>query len=134
MKRLDAALLLGVLLSFAVACDPAFARGGGGGHSGGGHSGGGRSSGGGSHGSHHHGGHFNQGGGGGVYIGDALWPYYYPPLYYYYAYPAVYAEQPYAPGYIEPDTEQPYWYYCYDPQGYYPTVLECPGGWLPVAP
>ena len=24
------------------------------------------------------------------------------------------------------------WYYCSDPQGYYPNVSACPGGWLPV--
>ena len=27
-----------------------------------------------------------------------------------------------------------YWYYCADPQGYYPYVQQCPGGWQPVAP
>jgi hypothetical protein len=27
-----------------------------------------------------------------------------------------------------------YWAYCQSPQGYYPYVTECPGGWLPVAP
>jgi hypothetical protein len=27
-----------------------------------------------------------------------------------------------------------YWYYCQDPQGYYPYTRECPGGWMTVAP
>ena len=27
-----------------------------------------------------------------------------------------------------------YWHYCSNPEGYYPIVKKCPGGWLPVAP
>jgi hypothetical protein len=27
-----------------------------------------------------------------------------------------------------------YWAYCQDPEGYYPYVQECPGGWIPVVP
>ena len=27
-----------------------------------------------------------------------------------------------------------YWYYCDNPQGYYPYVQQCPGGWRQVAP
>jgi hypothetical protein len=27
-----------------------------------------------------------------------------------------------------------YWYYCYDPAGYYPAVQTCPGGWQQVLP
>ncbi len=26
------------------------------------------------------------------------------------------------------------WYYCSNPEGYYPYVKNCPDGWLPVAP
>ena len=33
----------------------------------------------------------------------------------------------------EPPTQQ-YWYYCQNPQGYYPYVGECPDGWQQVAP
>jgi hypothetical protein len=34
-----------------------------------------------------------------------------------------------------PQAEQPvYWYYCKDPQGYYPYVKQCPGGWMKVVP
>ena len=29
---------------------------------------------------------------------------------------------------------QGWWYWCNEPQGYYPDVRECPGGWVPVAP
>ncbi|MFA5923265.1 MAG: hypothetical protein WC856_18580 [Methylococcaceae bacterium] len=45
----------------------------------------------------------------------------------------------YSPYYVYPLTlPQPqtnYWYYCQDPQGYYPDVVgECPDGWQQVAP
>jgi hypothetical protein len=50
--------------------------------------------------------------GGGVV---APWPYWY-----------NYPSPAYAP--------QQYWAYCQDPEGYYPYVQECPGGWVPVAP
>jgi hypothetical protein len=43
----------------------------------------------------------------------------------------VYIQQP------EPhaQTQQPsYWYYCQNPQGYYPQVQQCPGGWMTVIP
>ncbi len=31
--------------------------------------------------------------------------------------------------------QQPsYWYYCTDPEGYYPYVDECPRGWMQVVP
>jgi hypothetical protein len=33
-----------------------------------------------------------------------------------------------------PQTEQCYWYYCQNPQGYYPDVNNCPGGWMKVVP
>jgi hypothetical protein len=58
-----------------------------------------------------------------------------------YAYdqPTVYggSVQPYA--YDQPtaynEAEQPsYWYYCRDPEGYYPYVTKCPSGWAKVAP
>jgi hypothetical protein len=39
------------------------------------------------------------------------------------------------PVYNEPEQQQPYyWYYCTGPQGYYPYVKSCPGGWLTVVP
>jgi hypothetical protein len=30
--------------------------------------------------------------------------------------------------------ESGYWYYCQLPQGYYPYVKSCPGGWMRVVP
>jgi hypothetical protein len=111
-----------------------------GGHAGSFHGGGrGFGSGGGGHfrGGGHGGGHFR----GGVWIGpgwglwDPFFPYY--PYYPYYAPPTVvvpqqpetYIQQP-APQQAEPS----YWYYCRNPQGYYPYVKSCPGGWLKVVP
>ena len=80
-----------------------------------------------------------------VYIGAHFgfpyypYPYWYPPYAYPYYYPPVYAypSDPYA--YSQPQVynvpEQPqYWYYCQDPQGYYPYVRSCPGGWMKVVP
>ena len=70
---------------------------------------------------------------GGYGYGD---PYYYPP---YYAYPRtvivpstppVYIQQQVQP--VQPQTS--YWYYCQEPEGYYPHVKKCPRGWLQVAP
>ena len=116
---------------------------GGGGHSGGGHGGGhgsvvqhsgghlaaGFGHGGGHHGGHHLGGHI------GVFVGPA--PYYYPPPHYYPYPPITVAPSP--PVYIERNDPQPgaqtyYWYYCANPEGYYPYVQECPGGWKQVIP
>lgn len=33
-----------------------------------------------------------------------------------------------------PQTEKQYWYYCVDPQGFYPYVKRCPNGWMRVVP
>ena len=69
--------------------------------------------------------------------------YYYPPYYYspYYYPPAVVSVPTEPPVYIERDeaTEpapqaSASWYYCADPQGYYPYVNQCPGGWQAVSP
>jgi len=65
-------------------------------------------------------------------------PYYYPPYYY----PPAVVNYPAAPSeYVEreeaaetaPQTSDS-WYYCADPQGYYPYVKQCPGGWQAVSP
>ena len=72
------------------------------------------------------------------------WPYYsyggYPYLgwpYYSSAYPSG-VGMPYqesTPAYSQPEQQQPsYWYYCQNPQGYYPYVKSCPGGWITVVP
>lgn len=58
----------------------------------------------------------------------------------YYTYPPVITTPSRPPVYIqqqEPKQAQPktnYWYYCQNPQGYYPHIKECPGGWTQVAP
>lgn len=68
---------------------------------------------------------------------------YYPPYYYspYYYPPAVVTVPAEPPVYIERgEAAEPapqasaYWYYCADPQGYYPNVGQCPGGWQAVPP
>jgi hypothetical protein len=59
-----------------------------------------------------------------------------PPVIYSPPAPTVYIERAPEPG--QPAaTEQPlagYWYWCADPQGWYPNVGECAGGWQPVPP
>jgi len=87
---------------------------------------------------------------GGVWIGPGLgwglgwwgwgYPYYYNPYYYgynpYYAAPPVGGQQQ-PQQYIEPAPqaeEQSYWYFCGNPQGYYPYVKKCPSGWMKVVP
>lgn len=57
-------------------------------------------------------------------------PYYdYPPTMIVSSTPPVYIQQ------AQPVQPQPnYWYYCQNPEGYYPYVQNCSGGWLQVAP
>ena len=65
------------------------------------------------------------------------YPFYYPPTY---AYPPTVVVPATPPVYIQreqPQSVQPqtnYWHYCQNPEGYYPYVKSCPGGWLRVAP
>ncbi len=73
---------------------------------------------------------------GSVWIGPGWWgppyPYYYP----YYNEPPVIIERQ-SPVYVQPNRqkeEQDYWYYCTKPEGYYPYIKRCPGGWLKVVP
>jgi hypothetical protein len=84
----------------------------------------------------------------GVYLGVPFpyYPYYapyytpYPPYYPYYPPAAVVPPQPQA--YVEqsPARAAPgqqaggYWYHCDKPEGYYPYVKSCPGGWQAVVP
>lgn len=75
------------------------------------------------HGHFHHG-HFH----GGFVIGapTLFWPWY-PPVEDYLPPPPT--------EYIEPGPTgdaTPYWYYCPDPPGYYPSVRVCPTGWQTV--
>jgi hypothetical protein len=60
------------------------------------------------------------------------WPYYYP----YYSTPPVVIQQS-PTEYIQRDQEAEgadYWYYCRNPEGYYPYIQRCPNGWMKVAP
>lgn len=62
--------------------------------------------------------------------------YYYPPYYYP---PGVVGVPAESPDYIERESgpaprASAYWYYCTDPQGYYPEVKQCPGGWHAIPP
>ena len=74
-----------------------------------------------------------------LFLGPGLWaPYFYPSFYYPY-YPTerpIVIQQPEV--YLQPapeaEEQQSYWYYCKDPQGYYPYVKECPSGWMKVVP
>lgn len=74
----------------------------------------------------------------GVYFGGPFWPgWYYPPYYP----PVVAVPVPTSPPvYIErePASATPpqtsYWYWCDNPQGYYPYIKNCPGGWKKVEP
>jgi hypothetical protein len=90
-----------------------------------------------SHGGHYSGGHFR----GSIWVGPGwLWPPYYPyyPYYYpYYPQPPLIIHEQQPELYLQqaPQTEAPsYWYYCPEPQGYYPYVKQCPKGWLKVVP
>ncbi|MGR8930770.1 MAG: hypothetical protein ACU836_09030 [Gammaproteobacteria bacterium] len=62
------------------------------------------------------------------------YPYYYP------YYPPVVTVPTEPPVYIERDPPQSqqlpsgYWYYCDNPEGYYPYIQECPHGWRQVDP
>lgn len=71
------------------------------------------------------------------YHGPAYYPrYYYPPYVYPPYAPPVIVQSP--PVYVEqnpaPATASNYWYYCDNPQGYYPYIKECPAGWRAVTP
>lgn len=73
----------------------------------------------------------------GLWLGPGWWgPYYYPYYYPYYQDQPIVIEQPELYVQPAPQTEQQpvYWYYCKDPQGYYPYVKQCPGGWMKVVP
>lgn len=56
--------------------------------------------------------------------------YYYPPPPVYYAPPPVVYAPPPAPTPVAPQAQT--WYYCDNPQGYYPYVSNCASGWRQV--
>jgi hypothetical protein len=85
----------------------------------------------------------------GVGVGAPVgWGWGYPPPPYYYYPPAPVVVVPQAPvEYVEAEPAVPpapaasaapgpsnMWYYCQKPQGYYPYVKQCPGGWQSVTP
>ena len=91
------------------------------------------------------GGHGGRGGhfGVDVLVGPGWWgPGWWGPYYPYYPYnpyysnpPVVIEQQPST--YIQQapqDETQSYWYFCKNPEGYYPYVKKCPKGWLKVIP
>jgi hypothetical protein len=52
----------------------------------------------------------------------------------YYTPPPVIIQQP-PPVYVQPEQQEDnYWYYCRDPEGFYPYVGTCADGWLKVVP
>ena len=148
MKSLKTMLVLSAFLILATA-PMALARDGG--HGGGARGGGHVSSGRFHSGPAFHGGPVFRGywGGPGVYWG---WPYhrhiyfgwgwpYYPGPYPGWPYPYddyPYYHPSYSPDAVPPDlsglTPVYSWYFCKNPEGYYPYVKECPGGWTPVTP
>ena len=47
--------------------------------------------------------------------------------------PVIVQQQP--PVFVQPEQEAAnFWYYCQEPQGYYPYIKNCPGGWMRVVP
>ena len=142
MKQITVVCLVIVLIG-SITSNSAWAHGGGGvGHVGGGWGGryrGGHYSGGWGYG---HGGH-NGYSSFGFYFGAPFYsyPYYsYPYQYPYYYPPAIITVPATPPVYIQrsPSAAQQnppgYWYYCNNPEGYYPYIKECPNGWQQVEP
>lgn len=63
-----------------------------------------------------------------------VWPYYH---HHYHHAPVVVTPAPSSPPvYIEQGNgrDAAYWYHCNNPEGYYPYIKECPGGWQKVVP
>ena len=65
------------------------------------------------------------------------YPYYGNPYYPGYS-PAPVIQEPSPEIYLAPGRQQSaaqnFWYFCQDPEGYYPYVKQCPGGWMKVVP
>lgn len=74
-----------------------------------------------------------------IWIGPGWGPGWGYPMPYYYAPSPVIIQQPAPEYYFEAAPEQQpqepaYWYYCKNPEGYYPYVKQCPKGWMKVVP
>ncbi|WP_394754063.1 hypothetical protein [Crenothrix sp.] len=155
MRKISRAGLIAILIA-SVASNSAWARGGGGHGGGGGHFGGGGHGGGGGHfggghfGGHHHGGGFGRGFYGfGLGYGLGSYGGFYPYGGYggygryggYYGYPSTVITVPETPPvYIQQSRpvaqnyQAGYWYYCSNPEGYYPYIKECLTSWQQVEP
>ncbi|GJL72241.1 MAG: hypothetical protein NMNS01_14400 [Nitrosomonas sp.] len=129
MRKINVIFFIVALLAM-IANSSVLARGasgGGGGYHGGGHS----------HGHSHVYLGFNYGGFYDPGFYGYGYPFYYPP---YYAYPPTVIVPTEPPVYIQKEQPQPaqpqanFWYYCENPDGYYPYVKKCPNGWQPVSP
>ena len=60
---------------------------------------------------------------------------YWAPAPYYYPAPQVVVVPQQPQTYVQRNQPEPnYWYYCQNPQGYYPYIKSCPGGWMKVVP
>ncbi len=78
----------------------------------------------------------------GFFVGGPVWDRWWGPGYPYYPYYPYYAPPPVVierqpDTYIQqnqPADEPSYWYFCKNPEGYYPYVKKCPEGWLKVVP
>ena len=75
------------------------------------------------------------------YYGPSYARPFYPYPYIPYYPPAIVTVPVSPPIYIErsgarqaPNYQSNYWYYCDNPQGYYPYIKECPAGWIQVPP
>jgi hypothetical protein len=133
VRRTKAMAVIVLLLGMTVS---SMAGAHGGSHGGGSH-GGGFHGGQGFHGNGgFHSGHFRRGASAGVIVGTPLlWPYYYPlspPGELAPNGPPVYFEQ--QGGNVPPNSQAAYWYYCNDPEGYYPSVGQCNVPWEQVTP
>ncbi len=67
-----------------------------------------------------------------LWVGPGPW---WGPAPYYYPAPPVVVQQPPVYEQPAPPPQAPiYWYYCPNPQGYYPYIQQCPTGWMQVVP
>ncbi len=71
----------------------------------------------------------------GIPFGVAPAPWWGPPYAYAYPAPPVIVQPPPVYEQAAPPAPSPtYWYYCPNPQGYYPYISQCPSGWMRVVP
>ena len=67
-----------------------------------------------------------------LWVGPGPW---WGPYPYYYPAPPMAVQPPTVYEQAAPPVQAPtYWYYCPNPQGYYPYIQQCPNGWMQVVP